>query len=119
MDTYIQIPLTSDSWQVMTLDLFLDGEAFHAQVEIRYLPAPDKWFVSIWDHATGELLVNMIPLICSRGGPNDLLLPFRFLRGGLGLGSLFCVRGTEEPSTPDPAKDNLEEFSIYWGDTYD
>lgn len=119
MDTYIQIPLTSDSWQVMTLDLFLDGEAFHAQVEIRYLPAPDKWFVSIWDHATGKLLVNMIPLICSRDGPNDLLTPFRFLRDGLGLGSLFCIRGTEKPSTPDPAKDNLEEFSIYWGDTYD
>ena len=119
METYIQIPLTGDPWQVMTLDLSLDGEAFHAQVEIRYLPAPDKWFVSIWDHATGELLVNMIPIICSQGSPNDLLLPFRFLREGRGLGSLFCVKGTDETSTQDPAKDSLEEFRIYWGDVYD
>ena len=35
------LPLSSDPWQVFTLDLVIDGEAFHAQVEIRYLPAPE------------------------------------------------------------------------------
>ena len=117
MSGYI-LPLTDDPWQVMTLDVTIDGEAFHAQVEVRYLPAPDRWFVRIWDHAGSELLVNMIPLICSYGEVNDLLLPFRHLRGGKGLGSLICLRGTDAPSTPDPAKDNLNEFQIYWGDTY-
>ena len=113
------LPITDDPWQVATLDVALDGEAFHAQAEIRYLPAPDQWFLSIRDHASGELLVNMIPLICSYGEVNDLLQPFRHLRGGKGLGSLVCLRGTDEPSTPDPAEGNLTEFQLLWSDTYD
>ena len=113
------IPLASDPWQVFTMDVVLDGEAFHAQMEIRYLPAPDQWFVSIWDHSCSELLVNMIPLICSYNQVNDLLLPFRHLRGGRGLGSLFCLRGTDEPSTVDPAGNNLTDFQVIWGDTYE
>ena len=112
------LPLTQDPWQVMTLDVVIDGEEFHAQVEVRYLPAPDRWVVSIWDHSSSELLVNMIPLVCSYGEVNDLLAPFRFLRNGKGLGSLICLRGTDEPSTPDPVGDNLNEFQILWSDTY-
>ena len=111
------LPLTLDPWQVMTLDVVIDGEEFHAQVEVRYLPAPDRWYVSIWDHSSGELLVNMIPLVCSYGEVNDLLSPFRFLRNGKGLGSLICLRGTDEPSTTDPTKKNLTEFQLLWSDT--
>ena len=111
------LPLTLDTWQVMTLDVVLDGEEFHAQAEIRYLPAPDRWVVSIWDHSSGELLVNMIPLVCSYGEVNDLLSPFRFLRNGKGLGSLICLRGTDEPSTTDPTEKNLTEFQLLWSDT--
>jgi len=113
------LPLTADPWQVMTLDLELDGEMFHAQLELRYLPAPDRWYVSIWDHSSSELLVNMIPLVCSYGEVNDLLAPFRFLRSGKGLGTLVCLRATDAPSTPDPAGKNLGEFQLCWGDTYD
>ena len=117
MTGYI-LPLTLDPWQVMTLDVVIDGEEFHAQVEVRYLPAPDQWVVSISDHSSGELLVNMISLICSYGEVNDLLLPFRCLRGGKGLGSLICLRGTDEPSTQDPTGTNLNEFQLIWTDTY-
>ena len=104
---------------MFTLDLSIDGEAFHAQIEIRYLPAPDQWFVSIWDHAAGEMPVNQIPLICSYGYLNDLLFPFRHLRGGKGMGSLFCLRNTDAPRTANPAKGNLTEFQILYGDTFD
>ena len=117
MTGYI-LPLTLDPWQVMTLDVVIDGEEFHAQVEIRYLPGPDQWVVSIWDHSSSELLVNMIPLVCSYGEANDLLSPFRFLRGGKGLGSLICLRGTDEPSARDPGADNLADFRVLWGDTF-
>ena len=115
--TYSILPSTEDPWQVFTLDLTIDDEPFHAQIEIRYLSAPDQWVLSIWDHAAGELLVNQIPLICSYGKINDLLLPYRHLRDGRGMGSLFCLRNTDSPSTPDPAKGNLAEFQILWGDT--
>ena len=110
------LPLSDDPRQVMTLNVILDGEPLQAQIEIRYLPAPDQWFFSLRDHATGELLVNMIPLICSRGEMNDLLEPFRHLREGKGAGCLLCLRGTEEPSTPDPAGGNLTEFRLLFLD---
>ena len=115
---YYILPLTEDSRQVFTLDLEIDGNPFHARVEIRYLPAPDCWVLSIWDDSSGELLINQIPLICSYGEVNDLLLPFRYLRDGQGLGSLFVIRDTDEPSTVDPAKGNLTEFNVLWGDLY-
>ena len=113
------LPISLDPWQVFTLDVVIDDVEFHAQVEIRYLPAPDQWFVSIWDHSTGKLLVNMIPLICSYSEPNDLLYPFRHLRDGKGMGSMFCIRGTEETDTPDPSEKNLTDFRVFWGDTHE
>ena len=114
--TYAILPLTEDPWQVFTVDLTINGDPFHAQVDIRYLPAPDQWFFSLRDHATGDLLVNMIPLICSRGEVNDLLLPFRHLREGKGVGSLSCLRAGEETAKPDPAWESLREFELIWSD---
>ena len=114
---YYQLPFSSSPWQVFTLDLVIDGEPFHAQVELRWLPAPGQWFFSIRDHSTGELLVNMIPLICSCGEVNDLLRPFRHLRNGRGLGSLFCLRAAEESGAPDPTEKNLTDYQVLFGDT--
>ena len=116
---YYILPLTEDPRQVFTLDMSVDGAAFHARLEIRYLPAPDCWVISVWDNSSGELLVNQIPLICSCGEINDLFLPFRHLREGQGMGSLFVLRDTDAPRTPDPAEGNLTEFLVLYGDTYE
>lgn len=115
---YSLLPITNAPRQVFTLDLRIDGTAFHARVEIRYLTAPNIWVLSVWDNSSGELLVNQIPLICSYGQVNDLFRPFRHLRQGQGMGSLFVLRNTDEPKTQDPAKGNLTEFRILFGDTY-
>ncbi len=85
---YYILPLTEDARQVFTLDMSIDGASFHAKIEIRYLSALDCWVISVWDNAAGELLVNQIPLICSYGEVNDLFRPFRYLRGGQGMGSV-------------------------------
>ena len=37
--TYAILPLTNDPWQVFTADVLLDGEPFHAQISVRWLPA--------------------------------------------------------------------------------
>ena len=116
--SYIELPLTEDPRQVFTTDLTIDGTAFHARIEIRYLSAPDQWVISIWDNASSEPLVNQIPLICSYGMLNDLLVPFRYLRSGAGLGSLFVLRNTDDESIVDPGKGNLTGFSVLWGDTF-
>ena len=111
------LPLTDDQRQVFTIHVSIDGSPFQARVEVRYLPAPDQWVISIWDDATGELLVNMIPLICSSGSVNDLLRPFRYLWNGAGLGSLFVFRAVDVPDTQDPAANTLNQFTVLWSDT--
>ncbi len=109
--------VTGDPWQVFTVNLILRETEFHAQVELRYLPAPDRWYLSVRDHSTGELLVNMIPVICSGADPNDLFLPFRHLRGGKGIGSLYCLRGAGDADDRDPGEENLADYILYWQDT--
>ncbi len=111
------LPVTGEPRQVFTQDMAIDGVSFHARTEIRYLPAADRWVLSAWDDSSGELLVNQVPLVCSYGEINDLFLPFRHLREGLGMGSLFVVRNTDEPDMQDPSEGTLEEFLVLWGDT--
>ena len=115
--SYTELPRTNDPRQVFTVDVTVDGVAFHARVELRYLSAPDQWVISIWDNASSVLLINQIPLVCSYGELNDLLLPFRHLRDGAGLGSLFVLRNRDESVAGDPAKGDLTEFMLLWGDT--
>ena len=114
---YYILPLTEDARQVFTLDMSIDGVSFHARIEIRYLPAPDCWVISVWDNSSGELLINMIPLMCSYGEINDLFIPFRYLRSGQGMGSLFVIRNTDELRSKNPGKGNLTEFRILYGET--
>ena len=116
---YTILPLSSAVRQVFTIDLAPDGIPLHARIELRYLPAPDRWFFSMWDHSTEELLVNMIPLVCSCGRINDLFLPFRHLRNGQGIGSMFVLRDTDEPETIDPAEGTLLQFQVLIGRTID
>ena len=116
--SYTELPRTNDPRQVFTVDVSVDGTAFHARVELRYLSAPDCWVISIWDNASSELLINQVPLACSYGELNDLLLPFRHLREGVGIGSLFVLRNRDELSALNPQKNNLTAFSIIWGDTF-
>ena len=115
---YYVLPLTEDPRQVFTLDLMIDGDPFHARVEIRYLPGPDRWFLTVSDAATGEMYVNQIPLVCSYTYLNDLFFPFLHLFQGSGIGSFFVVKAVDVPSTPDPAEGSLEEFQLLWTDRY-
>ena len=117
MLTYCILPLTEDVFQIFSLSLAPDGYPLEAWMEVRYLPGIDGWVLSIWDDATGEQLVNQIPIICSLGQVNDLLRPFRHLRDGKGLGSLFCIRAEDATTTPDPAAGNLRQFQVLFGDT--
>ena len=114
--TYTELPLTNDPRQVFTTDLSPDATPLHARIEIRYLSAPGRWVITIWDNAAATLLANQVPLVCSRGFPLDLLYPFRHLRNGKGIGSLFVLRNTDSSTTTNPAKDNLTDYQIIYGD---
>ena len=115
--SYTELPRTNDPRQVFIVDITVDGMALHARVELRYLSAPDRWVISIWDNASSVLMINQIPLVCSYVELNDLLLPYRYIRDGAGLGSLFVLRNRDESVAGDPAKGDLTEFMLLWGDT--
>ena len=115
---YMQLPTTDDARQTIYLPVSPDGTSFMARIELRYLPAPGKWFLSISDAYTGKLYANQIPVICSYETLNDLLIPFRWLFQGSGLGSFFCVKAVDSPATPDPSRENLTDFILLWGDRW-
>ena len=110
--SYTELPRTNDPRQVFTVDVTVDSAALHARVELRYLSAPDQWVISIWDNASSVLLINQVPLVCSYGELNDLLLPYRYIRDGAGLGSLFVLRNKDESVAANPSKDSLTDFSL-------
>ena len=113
---YLILPVTPDPYQVLYLPVSPEGHAFLAKVELRWLGAPGKWFLSVADAVTGELYVNQIPLICSRETLNDLFEPFRWRFQGDGLGSFFCLRQGEKAEPADPERHNLTDFTLLWGD---
>ena len=115
---YVIFQTTEDPYQVFYLPASPDGHAFSAKVELRFLPGTGCWVVSIADAITGQVYVPHVPVRCSYGEINDLLFPFRFLFQGSGIGSMFCLRKTERPSSADPERENLGEFQILWGDQF-
>ena len=112
--SYSVLPLTNDPYQVFTTDVAPDGTPLHARIEIRHLGAPGRWVVSIFDHAAATLLANQVPLAVSAGFPLDLLYPFRHLRGGKGIGSMFLLRDGDTGAR-DPGKGNLAEYTLLYG----
>ena len=115
---YIILPVTAAPYQVLYLPVSPEGNAFLAKVELRWLGAPGRWFLSVSDAVTGELYVNQIPLICSCSILNDLFGPFRWRFQGSGLGSFFCLKQGETPAQADPGRENLTEYTLLWGDRF-
>ncbi len=115
---YLSLPVTNDPYQVIDIPASPDGQAFQARITLRFLPATDHWFLSLSDAISGEILVSQIPVICSYETLNDLFYPFRWLFQGSGIGSFFCVKAVDRPSSPDPGKENLTEFILLWGDRW-
>ena len=112
----IVLSTTNEPLQTLRLALSPGGEPLQARIDLRYLRGIDRWVLSIWDEATGELLVNQIPLLASEKAPDDLLLPFRHLRQGKGLGSLYCLKAVDRPATAHPSGKNLTEFCVLFTD---
>ncbi len=115
--TYTVLPVTDARRQAFSLEVSPDGIPLQAWVEIVWLRGIGRWVLSLRDLGSGELLVNRIPLLGTEKASDDLLYPFRHLRQGRGLGSLFCLKRVPDPGSRDPSADTLTGFQILWGDT--
>ena len=112
--TYMQIIPQSDSlYQDIVLNLTIGKDTVRVIFELRYLEKTDRWYMSLFDmQKTKNYLLN-VPLLSSKPGTmNNLWEPFTHKR----LGILACYPGSDNVSTENPSKDNINEFIIVWSD---
>ena len=102
-------------YQQQVLNLTVNKKTTRVIFELRYLFRTDKWYVSLFDAQTGAPLCTYIPLVSSTIQLNNLLEPFSYKN----LGWLACIPIVDEPSTENPSKNNLSEFAIVWGDSFE
>ena len=76
------------------------------------------------DYANLSLLSDCGQFVALAGGEFEienfevLLYPFRTLRGGRGLGSMFLLRNVDAMTEQDPVADTLDHFNLLFGDLY-
>ena len=107
---FCKIPLTCKPYSMQTFKLTLEGgkKNINIKLDLRYQDLYDVWIAAITDNSTGELLIDMVPLVCGV----DLLGQYKHL----GLGRAYIVPVTE---TDLMMPDNTTLGSIFilvWGD---
>ena len=105
----------STLYQRQVLNLTVEGKTKRVIFETRYLEGTDKWYVSVFDAQTGSPYCTYVPLIASYDIMVDLFEPFAHKR----LGWLMCLALADSPSSENPSKDNLNEFGLVWGDSFE
>ena len=98
--------------QRQVINLNVQGKAKRVVFETKHFDITDKWYVSIFDAQSGQPLCTFVPLIASYDMMINLLEPFAHKR----IGWLFCVPVVDEPSSEFPRRNNLGEFTLFWGD---
>ena len=92
----------------------VDGSQRRVYVELRYLEATGKWYLTMEDVETGESYFRYVPVVASYTSLNDLVSPFSYKD----IGQILCVPVVNSPSSVNPTKNNLNEFAIVWGDNF-
>lgn len=107
------IPLTSDPQQSLKTAVSIGGENKTLQLDIRYNDIADYWVMKITDPATGEILLDSIPLVTGQYPAANILRQF----GHLGLGAAYVIKaGNAAMDYPDDT--NLgTEFMLVWSDS--
>ena len=112
---YLELPVTAAPEQELSVAATPGGLPLQARITLRWQRGAERWLFSLRDDAAGTELARRLPLLCGDGAPEDLLAPFRHLRGGRGLGCLYCVPRSGR-SGAQPAEGTLPDFRLLWGD---
>lgn len=107
---YCRIPLTCQSQSVQTFKLTLEGGKRNINIKLmlRYMDLYDTWIAAIYDNSTGDLLVDMMPLVC---GVN-LLGQYRHLS----IGEAYIVPVSDTLLMQPDNKTLGTTFVLIWGD---
>lgn len=96
----------------------VDGQNIGLIIKLRWCGAVEKWFMSVFDEWENPIIRN-VPLVLGVTFPSANLLRAVSHKK---IGCAFVYPLVENPSTPDPARDNFglgKEFALMWGDTRD
>lgn len=107
---YSEIPLTCRPYSSQTFKLTLNGgkKNINIKLELRYQDIYDVWIAAITDNSTGELRIDMLPLVCGV----DLLGQYQHL----GLGHAFIVPATDTDLMMPDNNTLGSTFILVWGD---
>ena len=111
--TILQVPVDSSPNQEFDTTLEIDGSSINLHFKFRYNDMAEYWVMTISDPATGEILLDSIPMITGADPYINLLGQFRHLE----LGSAFLYKaGNTALDYPDSG--NLgTDFLLIWSDT--
>lgn len=111
--TILQVPVDSSPNQEFDTTLDIDGASLSLHFKFRYNDMAGYWVMTISDPATGEILLDSIPMITGADPYIDLLGQHRYLA----LGAAFLHKaGNTALDYPDGS--NLgTDFLLIWSDT--
>ncbi len=107
---YCKIPLTCQPFSTQTFKLTLAGgeRNINVKLTLRYHDLYDTWTAAVTDNSTGELLIDMLPLVCGI----DLLGQYKYLE----LGEAYIIAATDTTLMMPDNTTLGSTFILVWGD---
>ena len=107
------IPLTNDPNQEFQLTLQVDGENVVYKFNVSWNAIGGYWVMTLTDVASGEILLDSIPLVCGGDSSANILQQYDSLQ----IGTAYLVSLVTEPTSNSPNDTNLgTEFALMWDD---
>ena len=101
-------------YQIMTMNITVKEQKKRIRLELRYLEAPETWYISVYDAQSGNPICLYVPVISCWDDLNDLFAPYAYKD----IGQIVCVPMVDEPSSVNPTKHNWSEFALVWSDDF-
>ena len=101
-------------YQSISTSLTIEGKTKNVIIELRYLEATEKWYISMFDSQTGKSFFRYVPVVSCLDDLNDLILPFSYKN----IGFAICFPWDDNVKSVNPKKNNLDQFGLIWGDSY-
>lgn len=109
------IPLTSEHNQSFQCTVQIDGVNRSFQFDMRWNNTAQYWIMSITDLASGDMLIDSLPLVTGKINTESLniLRAFEYL----GIGEVYLASIVSKPSSDYPNEINVSsEFNLMFCD---
>ena len=107
------IPLTTQPTQSFQVALNIDDKIVNLTLTIRYNEIAKYWLMSISDPATGEYILDSIPLLTGQYPAANILSQYAYME----IGSAYILRLSDISQDYPDNKILGSDFVLVWGDT--